>query len=217
MDTTESSTGFWGKLLESFQNIRKTVAASQVVNSKLDDLGLSHDSIASQDSAQLLMKLEEIDSYLEAGVIPQQFGNVTFSLFKTILLTRRRLVINRLSLLAQEKKIDELKGFAQKLPEKGYRADLEKLSQEMKGELQQYYAAQQKQIEDQSAKDSKDDRGLSFFLRRDLVANLVGAFLIFGLIGILVIASFKKVVMPETIGNALSMVLGYFFARHAKE
>lgn len=212
MNTTEPTKSFWERLQEFGQTVRQKVAESQSINSKLDEIGLSNELIASQNSAQLLKMLETIDELLDKGLTPQQFGNAEFSLFKTITLSRRRLVINRLSLLAQEKKINALEGLAQKLPESDSRAEFEKLFQEMRKELQRY-EVQQKETEDQLAKDSKGDNRLHILQRRDLVANAVGILLVVTLFCVLVIASVKKIAMPEIIGNSLSLVLGYFFAR----
>ena len=131
----ESKKGFLAQLQESWHKVSQAVADTKAVNSNLDELGLSNDKIASQNPTQLIAMLGTIDNLIEKGVTPPQLGNVEFSLFKRIALSKKQLIMSRISLLTQEENIDKLKDLAQKLPEKDDRAELEHTIEEMRNEL----------------------------------------------------------------------------------
>lgn len=136
MNKHEAKRGVWGWIQESLRKASQTVADTKAVNLKLDEMGLSNDKIAAQNPTQLIEMLKTIDNLIDKGVTPEPLGNVEFSLFKTIALSKKQLIMSRISLLTQEETIDKLEGLAKKLPEKDGRAELEKAIEEMRQELQ---------------------------------------------------------------------------------
>lgn len=235
------------------------------LENQLITLGVGKSQIDKQNLSQLRASLETIngiidnpDKYLKLP--PARTIGVSFSVLgiestasRTIddvrpnilplLLERKRLIIDRISLLESEAKIDQIEKLISSLPEEATRENLSKQIQELKSELtsnvlvsraldeeqlrtqieQQLNAAEKRaklEIElEQARTELKTRQGkaraqsFQSYLKRDTIATLIGAILLVVLTLVLILAAFTGHQMPEILNNSFLIILGYFFGQ----
>lgn len=151
----------------------------------------------------------------EIGIIP-------------ILLERKKLILERIQQLKGEQKIEDLKDLIKSVPEDDVRIKLEKQLEDIKNEnarlsqqskeveqarMQEQLNAQEKLRRLEQEISERKARTWQSFLRRELIATVVGSLLLLVLAIAQLIAMFYKVQTTEIVNNAFLIILGYFFGQ----
>jgi hypothetical protein len=233
---------------ESIKTITKAFFEPQ-----LKSLDLGEEQIRQQNLSQLLQNLETVN---EAIQNPDSFGvcglsitaeagtgiayitkgpqNATFQVgILPILLERKRLILERISILKGEEKIEGLQALIQKVPDDQIRQKLEEEIVELKETSKQLREQINEVKEIQEKKGQEELEELSEleimvqktellerrsqvwlnFLERESVATIVGSILLVIIVISILVAMFLDIQTTEIVNNGFLVLLGYFFGQ----
>ena len=155
------------------------------------------------------------DFQFEIGIVP-------------FLLERKKLVLDRISILRRDEKIDTLRDAIKKISDDSVRikleTELDNLESESKKLREQSREVEQAQAQEKSKTGSdlakvqldifeRRSRVYRSFLERESVATIIGALLLVMLVIAQLTAMFLQTPTSDIVNNAFLLILGYFFGQ----
>jgi hypothetical protein len=212
---------------------------------QLTELNLSKNQIEIQRIDELQESLETIERALKH---PESFGTLAFKISEDgrailtssnsdfhfergilkPLLSRKRLILERIRSLSTSEKIESIKGLINEVNDEDIRNKLSKEVSELKDESQEL-AEKSKEIEQKQNQEATrtqselerlkmelfERRSKVWFslLERESAATILGGFLVILIVIAHITAIFSRFSIPEILNNAFLIILGYFFGQ----
>jgi hypothetical protein len=212
---------------------------------QLSSIGLSTTQIENQSLEELERSLERVDQAIKH---PESFGTVKLKATGELksfaitsgsdfnfevgvlptLLERKELILERLKLLRQDRKIETLRDLVKKVTDSDLQEkleseldELEAQSRELREQSKQTEEArtqEQLRTETELARVRQDlferrSKVWRSFLERESVATVVGSLLLVVITVAQIVAMFTGVQTTEIINNGFLLILGYFFGQ----
>ncbi|MEP7134272.1 MAG: hypothetical protein ABI904_05015 [Chloroflexota bacterium] len=224
--------------------------ANIIFEQQLATLGLGKSQIEKQGLADLERSLESIDDAIKNS---ESFGTVklktvgetgNFAIAKIssesnfeigilpLLLERKKLILERISLFKRDEKIENLQDLIKGLPDKKVRTKLESELHSLETEAnklreqtdevdetraqEEIRAATELAIQQQVLFEKRTKFWRSF-LEKESVATIIGALLLLIIAMTQIVAMFIKQPSTEIINNAFLLILGYFFGQSSSK
>jgi hypothetical protein len=221
-------------------------SAMLVFESQLVTIGLSKSQIENQTLEELERSLERVNDAINK---PDAFGTVklkavgeagAFAIAKVsseanyeigilpLLLERKKQILERISLLKRDEKIDGLRDVIKKVSDETVREKLESeltsLETESRKLHEQSKEVEQSQVQEQIKTEAelaklqqelfeKRSKVWRSFLERESVATVIGSLLLVIITIALVVAMFTQVPSTDIVNNGFLLILGYFFGQ----
>ena len=228
----------------AFDSAMKT--AMLVFESQLVNIGLSKSQIDNQSLEELEQSLDRVNDAINN---PSSFGTVKlvatgdvgiFAITQLkqeahyevgilpLLLERKKQILDRISLLKREEKIDSLRDVIQKVSDDSVRvkleSDLNNLETESRKLQEQSKEVEKSQIQEQLKAEAelarlrqdifeKRSKVWRSFLERESVATIIGSLLLVLITIAQLVAMFLKTPTTEIVNNGFLLILGYFFGQ----
>lgn len=205
-------------------------------------IGLGKEQIERQALAELEESLERINDCIKH---PESFGTLKVKMGGTgvliisteaqfevgilpILLERKRSILDRITSLKGDEKIESLKDIIRESTDKNVQVEIDKQINELQLEIRRWQEktreAEQAQMTAQFEQQSKlaqisadmfERRSKVWlsFLQRESVATIVGGLLLIVMTISIVVANFVGIATSELLSNAFLVILGYFFGQ----
>ncbi len=221
-------------------------SAMLVFESQLVTIGLSKSQIESQTLDELERSLERVNDAINK---PDAFGTVklkavgetgNFAIAKVsseanyeigilpLLLERKKQILEKISLLKRDEKIDSLRDVIKKVDDETIRVKLESelssLETESRKLREQSKEVEQSQVQEQIKTEAEfarlqqelfEKRSMVWrsFLERESVATVIGSLLLVIITISQLVAMFMKVPSTDIVNNGFLLILGYFFGQ----
>ena len=216
---------------------------------QLRELGLSKTQIENQSLEQLRQSLETVNDAIKH---PESFGTLSFKIsaevgailtptksdahfergILQILLSRKRLILERIELLSADEKIESIQDLINKVSDEEVKVKLGQeivnLRDEARHFREQAIEVEQEQTQEEFKIQTElarlkmelfERRSKVWFslLERESAATILGGILLFIILITHVTAIFAKFPIPEILNNAFLIILGYFFGQSTKD
>ena len=216
-------------------NDKAQIALLKKIDSRLMDLGLGKDQISQQSLKELNQSLHRIDSCIvrPKSFLQQKFketinSETDFKLkIVPILLERRIFVLESIDELVSKRKIYDLRGLVERMPDISLKSSMEKNLDDLqiknsflKKEYQKLeklrlniYSEQQKFSSIFKELPERRDKKSKYFQSRESITTLMMGILLILITSLIAISSFVNIQVPDILNGTFLIILGFFFGQ----
>ena len=216
-------------------NDKAQIALLKKIDSRLMDLGLGKDQISQQSLKELNQSLHRIDSCIvrPKSFLQQKFketinSETDFKLkIVPILLERRIFVLESIDELVSKRKIYDLRGLVERMPDISLKSSMEKNLDDLqiknsflKKEYQKLeklrlniYSEQQKFSSIFKELPERIDKKSKYFQSRESITTLMMGILLILITSLIAISSFVNIQVPDILNGTFLIILGFFFGQ----
>ena len=216
-------------------NDKAQIALLKKIDSRLMDLGLGKDQISQQSLKELNQSLHRIDSCIvrPKSFLQQKFketinSETDFKLkIVPILLERRIFVLESIDELVSKRKIYDLRGLVERMPDISLKSSMEKNLDDLqiknsflKKEYQKLeklrlniYSEQQKFSSIFKELPERRDKKSKYFQSRESITTLMMGILLILITSLIAISSFVDIQVPDILNGTFLIILGFFFGQ----